>query len=93
MKRNICEICNTKILTDIHHICSKSCGGNNNKNNLTELCCNCHRLVHTGEIILEGRFFTSNCIIGEIWRNKENVSINGLFNDPKITKIISKENT
>ena len=65
-----CEICNIKILCDVHHIQSKSKGGKNLKNNKCILCPNCHRLVHIGNIILEGRFkSTAGDIL--VWRKKE----------------------
>ena len=59
MKQNICEICKTKLITDIHHIQSRSLDGTDKPYNKCELCPNCHRLVHDGKIILEGRFFTT----------------------------------
>ena len=72
----ICEICKNKISTDNHHIRSKSKNGNNKKYNKCNLCPNCHRLVHEGGIIIEGRFFTSDCKVNDtelIWRyNSEN---------------------
>ena len=52
-----CEICHGKFKSiDKHHITSRSYGGSNLKSNLANLCCNCHRKVHTGEIIIEGKF-------------------------------------
>ena len=56
-----CEICNeTDIRLDKHHINSKSKNGSNQIHNIALLCPNCHRRVHMGQIILEGRFQTSN---------------------------------
>ncbi len=55
-----CEICSEETNTlDKHHIQSKSKGGNNKKYNICLLCPNCHRKVHLGEIILEGKFMTT----------------------------------
>jgi len=52
-----CEICeDDSVLLDKHHIISKSKGGSNKAYNIAHLCPNCHRRVHTGDIILEGRF-------------------------------------
>jgi hypothetical protein len=81
-----CEICKTEISTDTHHIQSTTKGGENIYSNRCELCPNCHRLVHTGEIILEGRFLTSSSKKGEtdlVFRNKGEPSITG-FKDPDV---------
>lgn len=96
-KNNICEVCDEHILTDIHHIISKSKGGLNIESNKCELCPSCHRRVHTGDIVLEGRFLTSNCKMGEtelIWRKPNEPSINGIFDDPNVSiiKCGNKEN-
>lgn len=85
MKNNKCEICKNNIITDIHHIQSKSKNGNNKKYNKCELCPNCHRLVHEGKIILEGRFLTTDCKLNEtelIWRYNNSESITNL--SPKV---------
>jgi hypothetical protein len=92
-KKNFCEICKKPILTDKHHIQSKSIYGTNYLYNLCELCPNCHRLVHDGEIILEGRFLTSDCKLNQtelIWRYKNNESITNV-QDPKVYKIERSE--
>jgi len=81
-----CEICIKEISTDTHHINSTSKGGLNKYSNRCELCPNCHRLVHTGKIILEGRFFTTACNPNEsevVWRNKGEKSITDLP-DPEV---------
>ncbi len=78
MKKKICEICKTLSYVDVHHIQSTSKNGLNTKNNKCDLCPTCHRLVHVGEIILEGRFLTSSCSVNEtelIWRNNDEKSI------------------
>lgn len=54
-----CEICLEHFIKpDKHHIKSKAYGGKN-KGNLCTVCPNCHRLVHLGEIIIEGRYATT----------------------------------
>lgn len=86
IKQNICEICKSKLLTDTHHIQSKSKNGSNQLHNICELCPNCHRLVHEGKIILEGRFLTSDCKLNEtelIWRFNNCNSITNV-KDPKV---------
>jgi uncharacterized protein YlaI len=54
MKKKKCDICNNIDWCDSHHIMSKCYGGKNIKSNRTNLCTKCHRLVHIGEIIIEG---------------------------------------
>lgn len=93
IKQNICEICKSKILTDTHHIQSKSKNGSNQLHNICELCPNCHRLVHEGIIILEGRFLTSDCKNGNtelIWRYNNCQSITEV-NDPEVYLLKKKE--
>lgn len=58
--KKLCEICGDIAYTDNHHIQSKSKSGSNKAFNRASLCKKCHDLVHRGEIILEGRFMTSN---------------------------------
>ena len=93
IKNNNCEICNTKdILTDIHHIKSKSKEGENELYNKAELCPNCHRLVHQGKIIFEGRFLTTDCKLNEtelIWRVNNESSITNII-DPSVYKYKGK---
>ena len=87
MKINICEICKKSILTDEHHINSISKGGKDKPYNKCELCPNCHRKVHEGDIIIEGRFFTTECKYNEtelIWRYNGENSINEIFNDSAV---------
>lgn len=55
-----CEICHEYHHLDKHHIQSRVYGGSNKKNNIATICPNCHRKVHLGEIILEGKFLTTN---------------------------------
>ena len=76
-----CEICNKLEHCDNHHIYSLSKGGKNMLGNKCRLCPNCHRRVHMGEIIIEGRFATSDGII-PIWRKKGEESITGLSDPP-----------
>jgi len=74
MKCEICELENIRLHR--HHIQSKSKGGKNNSNNLCYLCPNCHTKTHDGDIIIEGKFDSTNGKI-LIWRNKSEL--------PKIT--------
>jgi len=78
-----CEIreCNELINIDNHHIHSLSKGGKDKKWNKCKLCPNCHRKVHMGEIIIEGRFQTTNGNM-IVYRNKNEKSITGLPDPP-----------
>ena len=57
-----CEVCleGFRYSLDKHHIHSKSLGGSDYAWNIALLCPNCHRDVHRGFVIIEGRFFTNN---------------------------------
>ena len=78
-----CEVCgiNFKYL-ERHHIQSKSLGGTNGKDNIALICPSDHTLVHRGDLIIEGRFFTSN---GDLlmWRKRGEPSITGV-SDPEV---------
>lgn len=71
-----CEVCNTEVKCDIHHIHSIGLGGKDIESNKCRICPNCHRKVHTGDIILEGRYSTTNGVM-VVWRNKGEPSITG----------------
>ncbi len=84
-----CDICKNLFLScDTHHIISKSKDGPNDAWNKTNLCPNCHRLVHIGEIIIEGKFLTTNGF-KVVWRNKHEESITNV-SDPIIHQIWDK---
>lgn len=72
--KSSCEICHLITHCDKHHIESKKFKGNNHKYNITKLCPNCHRLVHTGAIILEGKFMTTTGY-KLIWHKASDTSI------------------
>lgn len=77
-----CEICKENTLLDEHHIQSKSFGGSNHKSNIANICPNCHRLVHKGLLIIEGRFdSTSGSLL--IWRKYGDDSVTGV-KDPDV---------
>lgn len=55
-----CEVCKNDFKSlDKHHIQSKSKGGSNKSWNIANLCPNCHRSVHLGDIVLEGKYNTT----------------------------------
>jgi len=72
---NLCEICSeTNIILDEHHIVSVSEGGTNELSNKAHICPNCHRRVHMGMIILEGRFLTTDGYkLLYHWENESNI--------------------
>lgn len=70
-----------KAACDIHHIISSSDGGNDDHDNLTVLCPNCHRLAHENKLIY---FTTFKEKVGNKWkqfshqkRTPKNISIKG----------------
>lgn len=65
-----CSICNwyhENVVCDIHHIIQKKYNGTNNMNNLTYICPNCHRLVHSG-IIDSNELVSLEDYIGDTWK-------------------------
>lgn len=79
-----CEICENDFITlDEHHIQSRSLGGSNKLFNIAYLCQNCHKKVHIGYYIVEGRFTTSNSLSKLVWRKWNESSITG-FKDPPV---------
>ena len=77
----LCEICHQNESHDKHHITSKCFGGTNHKSNIAYLCPNCHRSVHLGKFILEGKFQTTSGF-KLIYHKKGEPSITG--NEPKV---------
>ena len=77
-----CEICNKNRILESHHIKSRSKGGKDTKSNKCDICSNCHKLIHYGLLIVEGRF---DCTSGNIviWRKLGEESITG-FSDPEV---------
>jgi hypothetical protein len=86
----ICEICKKAHYCDEHHITSRKYGGSNKPSNIATICPNCHRLVHKGLVILEGRFMSLPKGIILVWRKYNQESITGV-KDPKVY-IMSDEN-
>lgn len=55
----ICHITDSKVI-DYHHIIPRTdprC--TNDLSNLAIICSNCHRIVHSGDIIIEGVYLTT----------------------------------
>lgn len=64
-----CSLCGwNEASCDLHHILPKSKGGTNNHLNLTLLCPNCHRLVHSNKI--DNKVLISlDAQVGTLWRS------------------------
>ena len=79
---NSCEICGKERILETHHIKSRNKGGRDVESNRVKLCSNCHKLVHYGLIIIEGRF---QCTTGNrpVWRKLGEESITGM-KDPEV---------
>jgi hypothetical protein len=50
VKKDYCEYCGTGVKTHIHHIKTRGAGGGDIKENLINLCPECHTKVHAGNI-------------------------------------------
>jgi len=50
---------------DLHHIIPKAKGGSDDGNNLTYVCPNCHRLAHSGKLMV---FKTFDEVVGDQWK-------------------------
>lgn len=76
-----CEVCHDITFLDGHHIHSISLGGSNEPFNRVKLCGTCHKEVHNGEIIIEGRFETTrgNTVV---WHRKGEKSVTGVEPPP-----------
>jgi hypothetical protein len=83
--KNYCEICGKRTYLEKHHIISKSKGGSNHKSNLTNICSECHTLVHRGDIIIEGKFMTSQGA-KIIFHNQNESSLTGKTTDVFLIK-------
>lgn len=77
-----CEICNNYRPLEEYHIKSRSKGGSENRFNKTNICSNCHKLVHYGLIIIEG-YFQSTLGNRLVWRKLNEESVTG-FSDPEV---------
>ena len=55
-----CDVCSTTDILVSHHINGRKIVRPNHVSNITNVCCNCHRKIHEGIIILEGWFNTTD---------------------------------
>ena len=78
-----CEICSVVTFLEIHHINGREIDNYNHKDNLTNICPNCHNEIHHGKIIIEGWFNTTK---GRdlIWRRDKEEKITDEESKPYI---------
>ena len=78
-----CTICNVKTFLVEHHINGKKIPNYDEDWNRTSICDNCHRLIHEGQIIIEGWFTTTN---GRklLWHQKGEKGITDNVSSPHI---------
>ena len=65
-----CSNCNwyvPNVAGDLHHIVEKKNGGSDDNDNLSYICPNCHRLVHSG-IIKSNELISLQDYIGDEWK-------------------------
>ncbi|HRV32245.1 MAG TPA: HNH endonuclease [Candidatus Paceibacterota bacterium] len=55
------------VVGDIHHILERKNGGTDEHNNLTYVCPNCHRLIHTNKIKIS-ELVNLEDFIGDTWK-------------------------
>jgi hypothetical protein len=87
-----CQICNTKSeFLEKHHIIPKSRGGSDSKNNLIELCSNCHGKAHNiefknerGGLVKEGAKRTKD----QVEKDKEWLENNDFLVLKKLNKLM-----
>ena len=56
----ICPICKHQRILVEHHIAGKDIPNPNHKDNVCNICDNCHRDIHNGLIIIDGWYQTTN---------------------------------
>lgn len=66
-----CSLCGwyvEGVVGDIHHIIEKKNGGSNDHSNLTYICPNCHRMVHSNKID-SNKLVNLDDYIGDTWKD------------------------
>lgn len=63
---------------DIHHIVERKNGGSNNHENLSYVCPNCHRMIHSGKIKKEELINFAD-FIGDEWKKYYYIKNNSLL--------------
>ena len=69
-----CVICEEQHYLDTHHIEGRKIPNYNHKSNLADVCPNCHRIIHKGDIVIEKWVMTS---AGRtlLWHSRDDESI------------------
>jgi hypothetical protein len=65
-----CSLCKwyvEDVVGDLHHIIERKNGGSNNHDNLTYVCPNCHRLIHSNKID-NSKIINLKDYIGDEWK-------------------------
>jgi hypothetical protein len=55
----LCEICEERTILQQHHIRGQKVDNAHRDFNITNICSNCHTLIHHGKIIIEDRLMTT----------------------------------
>lgn len=75
VKRSIgkCQICdeNNYELLDVHRIIPGSEGGKYTEHNVVCLCCKCHRKVHSGDIKIDRKYFSTKGFVLHYFEDNE----------------------
>ena len=73
----LCEICKEPHYLQAHHIEGRKIKNADKPSNLIDICSNCHEKIHRGDIIIEGKFLTSNGL-ETFWHKKSEESFSGI---------------
>lgn len=70
-----CQLCgesNYDVL-DVHRIVPATEGGKYRKHNTLCICCHCHRRIHAGEIVIEGKYKSTGGEVVHFFDNGEEI--------------------
>lgn len=76
-----CSYCNwyvENVIGDLHHIIERKKGGSDHHKNLTYICPNCHRMVHSG-LINSNELINLEDYIGDDWKKYYYVKNSKIF--------------
>ena len=81
-----CDICHEPNYLDVHHIGGKNIPNAEHRSNLANLCQNCHRRVHEGNLIIIGHILGSDGY-SLVWAKAGELSVDDIpFATPYIIK-------
>jgi hypothetical protein len=81
--KSLCSICGEEHILETHHIEGRNIPNPNHQFNLANICANCHKEVHWGNIIIEKWVMTSNGM-ELFWHKKGEKSFSGNDSIPHI---------